>query len=107
MFGAVRRILRRRKSSDRRQPSGWCLGRAFHLVMIAAVPAGAGELPAVSCVTEPMLAAGDVHTGFISTLHALPGAGVLILAEKGWFLARAADGKAVVEPVGNPDTGEV
>jgi hypothetical protein len=37
----------------------------------------------------------------------LAGAGVLIQAEEGWFLARAANGAATVEPVGKADTGHV
>jgi hypothetical protein len=40
-------------------------------------------------------------------LHDLPGAGVLIRAEKGWFLARAVNGGASVEPAGTADTGSV
>src|SRR6516162_1246116 len=37
----------------------------------------------------------------------LPGAGMLIPAEKGFFLARAANGAATFEPVGKADTGPV
>jgi hypothetical protein len=40
-------------------------------------------------------------------MHDLPGAGVLIGAENGWFLARSADGAATVAPAGKADTGFV
>ena len=37
----------------------------------------------------------------------LPGGGMLISAEKGWFLARAVNGAVTVAPVGAADTGRV
>jgi len=40
-------------------------------------------------------------------IREFPGAGMLIRADKGWFLARAANGAATLDPAGKADTGRV
>jgi len=55
----------------------------------------------------PSSPVGKADTGEVDDMLKLPGAGMLIPAEKGFFLARAANGAATFEPVGKADTGPV
>ena len=55
----------------------------------------------------PSSPVGKADTGEVDDMLKLPGAGMLIPAEKGFFLARAANGAATFEPVGKVDTGQV
>jgi hypothetical protein len=52
--------------------------------------------------------AGDAATGVVDAIGDWPGGQLLIHTEQnGWFLGSAEDGKLVVKPAGNADTGRV
>jgi hypothetical protein len=60
----------------------------------------------MSCVVPVTGLPGfTADTGGVHYMRELPGVGVLIKAERGWFLAGSANGKATVEPAGEADTG--
>jgi len=71
------------------------LGRRLHQTAVAQ------EVPNLACV----VAVAD--TGPVFSSRDFPGGGVLIGAQKGWFLAREVSGKVTVEPVSDADTSTV
>jgi hypothetical protein len=81
-----------------------CCFVAFALLSVSAEAApiheGSSE---ISC----MIPVGNIDTGAIDQMLAVPGVGVLIQAEKGLFLAHGVNGALAVEPVGNAVTGDV
>ena len=71
----------------------WCCAAVFGPLLVPPPAALAQDAPRLVCV-----AAADADTGPVAALGDFPG-GMLIGAEKGLFLARAADGKVTVTPV--------
>ena len=68
------------------------------LMLAPAQTSPAQEVPGIACAL-----AVHADTGRVHTMLDLPGGGVLILAEKGWFLARVLNGAVTVAPVAAPD----
>jgi hypothetical protein len=63
----------------------WCAACALTLAAVFARAATEPEALAIQCIVD----AGTVDTGEVWNFHDLPGAGVLIKAEEGLFLAHA------------------
>jgi hypothetical protein len=93
------------------RPLRWtvcCAASLQALASTSALSAPAREALQISCIAPFATSKADTaDTGSVSAMHVLPGAGVLIDAEKGLFLAGVANGLAAVELVGAPDIGRV
>jgi hypothetical protein len=82
-----------------------CAAVALALAGTAARTAAELEVPAIQCVVP--FNAGTADTGAVLYFHDIPGAGVLIAAEKGWFQARAVNGEVTVTRACAAYTGAV
>jgi hypothetical protein len=75
--------------------------------VLLAAPAAAAPTQEGSSEISCFIPAGNADTGRVIGMGDVPGVGMLIHAEKGWFLARRVNGALAVEPAGNADTGGV
>ena len=80
----------------------WCAAVALTSAGLAARAATEPEALVIQCVVD----AGTADTGEVRAWHDLPGAGVLIEAEKGLFLARAVNGRPPSRPPEPQTPGE-
>ena len=80
-------------AAQRIREFAWCCAAVIGTLLVSPPAALAQDAPRPVCV-----AAADADTGPVAALGDVPG-GMLIGAEKGLFLARAADGKLTVTPV--------